>query len=281
MGKVRMFLIILIFILVGMLLWSRYISTKGLEVREYGVTNEKLPKAFNGFKIIQLSDLHYGRTVDDKKLKVIASKINELKPDLIVFTGDLIDKDIKITDKKLTSIKAFLTSLDASIAKYAVKGNHDYSNKLFENIMTEASFKILTDESDLIYYKENTPIIISGFTSSIKSHPNYDNVFTAINLTEEEISSYYKILLVHEPDQLLKLTDKNFNLVLSGHSHNGQVRLPVLGAIIKTDGAKTYYESYYKVDDTDLYISGGVGCSVLNFRFMNKPSFNFYRLYNK
>ncbi len=281
MGKLRMFLIILIFVLVGLLLWSHFISTKGLEVREYGVTNEKLPKAFNGFKIIQLSDLHYGRTVDDKKLKVIANKINELKPDLIVFTGDLIDKDIKITDTKLTSIKAFLNSLDAEIAKYAVKGNHDYSNKLFENIMTEANFKILTDESDLIYYKENTPIIISGFASSIKSHPDYDNVFTSLNLTEEEIKSYYKILLVHEPDQLLKLTDKNFDLVLSGHSHNGQVRLPILGAIIKTNGAKTYYESYYQVDDTDLYISGGVGCSVLNFRFMNKPSFNFYRLYNK
>jgi len=281
MKRGRMFLIILIFILVGLLLWSRFISTKGLEVREYGVTNEKIPSAFNGFKIVQLSDLHYGRTVDDKKLEEIAARINELKPDLIVFTGDLVDKDIKITDKKLASIKAFLTSLDSKIGKYAVKGNHDYSNKLFENIMTDSGFKTLTNESDLIYYQENTPIIISGFASSIKTIPDYDNVFTNLNLTEEELNTYYKILLVHEPDQLLKLDDKNFDLVLSGHSHNGQVRLPIFGAIIKTNGAKTYYESYYKVDDTDLYISGGVGCSVLNFRFMNKPSFNFYRLYNK
>lgn len=281
MKRLRMFLIILIFIIISLLLWARFISTKGLEVREYGVVNEKLPKAFNGFKIVQLSDLHYGRTVDDEKLEDIAKRINELKPDLIVFTGDLIDKDIKITDYKLESIKAFLTSLDPKIGKYAVKGNHDYSNTLFENIMTTSGFKILTDESDLIYYKENNPIIISGFTSSIKTIPNYDNVFKSLNLTEEELNTYYKILLVHEPDQLLKLEDKKFNLVLSGHSHNGQVRLPIFGAIIKTNGAKTYYENYYKVDDTDLYISGGVGCSVLNFRFMNKPSFNFYRLYNK
>lgn len=281
MKRGRLFMALLIFVIIGLLLWARYISTKGLEVREYAVENTKIGTSFNGFKIVQLSDLHYGRTVDDEKLAIIVEKINQLKPDLVVFTGDLIDKDITVTEKKLEIIKTYLSKIDASITKYAVKGNHDYSNKLYENIMTESGFKILDNESDLIYYKANTPIIISGFSSSIKSIPDYENIFVDLNLTEEELSSYYKILLVHEPDQLLDLKDKGFDLVLSGHSHNGQIRVPFIGTVIKTEGAKTYYDSYYKVDDTDLYISGGVGCSTLNLRFMDKPSFNFYRLYNK
>ncbi len=281
MSKMRIFLIFLIFVIVGLLLWARYMSTKGLETREYAVEDKIIPESFNGLKIVHFSDLHYGRTVNDEKLELVISKINLLKPDIVVFTGDLVDKDIKINEKKLAKIESLLAKIDANIGKYAVKGNHDYSNKLFETIMTEAGFKLLNNESELIYYKSNTPIIISGLTSSIKSHPLYDNLFTNLALTEEELNSYYKILLVHEPDQILKVSDKKYNLVLSGHSHNGQVRLPFVGALIKTKGAKKYYESHYNVNDTELYISGGIGCSSLNFRFMNKPSFNLYRLYTK
>lgn len=281
MSKGRLILMILVVLIVGLLLWGRYMSTKGLITREYAVENKIIPKSFNGLKIVHFSDLHYGRTVNDEKLALIVDEINKLKPDLVLFTGDLIDKDIKLNEKKLAEIEKHLSEIDASIGKYAVKGNHDYSNKLFETIMTDSGFKLLTNDSDLIYYKSNTPIIISGLTSSIKSHPDYENLFTSLELSEEVINSYYKILLVHEPDQILKVSDKKYNLVLAGHSHNGQVRLPFVGAVMKTAGAKKYDESYYKVDDTELYISGGIGCSVLNFRFMNKPSFNLYRLYNK
>ncbi|HOP65810.1 MAG TPA: metallophosphoesterase [Bacilli bacterium] len=281
MKKGKILLIVLIFIAVGLLLWARFISTTGLNIREYAVSKETLPDSFDGFKIVHFSDLHYGRTVDDEKLEDIVNKINLLKPDIVVFTGDLIDKDVTVTEETLEKVKEKLSDIDASIAKFAVKGNHDYSTNLFENIMTEAGFKILDNESDFIYYKSDTPIIISGLSSSIKTQPDYENLFTNLELTEEELATYYKILLVHEPDQILEVEDKNFDLVLAGHSHNGQVRIPFVGAVIKTEGAKTYYESYYKVNDTDLYISGGVGCSVLNFRFLNKPSFNFYRLYSE
>ena len=68
---------------------------------------------------------------------------------------------------------------------------------------------------------------------------------------------------------------------MAGHSHNGQVRLPFIGAIVKNQGAKKYYNEYYKIKNTDLYISGGIGTSTLPFRLFNRPNINFYRLRSK
>ena len=87
-------------------------------------------------------------------------------------------------------------------------------------------------------------------------------------------------MIAHEPDIYDNIKDKNIDLMLSGHSHNGQVRLPLIGSIIKINGAKKYYDPHYIFDNTELFISGGLGTSKYKFRFLNKPSFNFYRLYN-
>ena len=89
----------------------------------------------------------------------------------------------------------------------------------------------------------------------------------------------YKIILVHEPDitdDIVK--DYQVNLILAGHSHNGQVRLPIIGAIYTPPYAKKYYDNYYNVDGTNLYISSGIGVSTVNYRLFNHPSINFYRI---
>ena len=90
----------------------------------------------------------------------------------------------------------------------------------------------------------------------------------------------YKILLLHEPDFIEDVNYQEFNLILAGHSHNGQVRLPFIGALYTPDGSKKYYDEYYDLGKSKLYISSGLGTSTINFRFFNRPSFNFYRLTN-
>ena len=92
-------------------------------------------------------------------------------------------------------------------------------------------------------------------------------------------NNYYSIILAHEPDTIDKIKDKNIDLMLAGHSHNGQVRVPLFGAIYKANGAKKYYDEHYIVDNTNLYISGGLGTSKYKFRFLNKPSINLFRFY--
>ena len=90
----------------------------------------------------------------------------------------------------------------------------------------------------------------------------------------------YKIILVHEPDYIDTITSKynNINLVLAGHSHNGQINIPYIKKLLLPEGSKKYYNNYYKVNNTNLYISSGLGESKINFRLFNKPSINFYRI---
>ncbi len=95
------------------------------------------------------------------------------------------------------------------------------------------------------------------------------------------MDDHYTIVLAHEPDQILDIKNYNFNLFLAGHSHLGQIRLPLIGAIYTPKGSKKYYDEHYKVNNADMYINGGIGTSVIEFRLLNKPSINLYRFYTK
>ena len=129
----------------------------------------------------------------------------------------------------------------------------------------------MNNTSKKIYYKSNESIEIKGCTSILKTKPDLDKLF-------EDETSDYVIFLAHEPDTLLSVEKYNIDLMLSGHSHKGQVVIPFVGPIIKTSGSKTYYMDQYKVGETELFVSSGVGTSGLKLRLFNKPSINLYRL---
>lgn len=274
---------LLIFIFIAMILYARFIETKGLVVKEYYITDKDLPDSFNGFKIVHFSDVHFGTTVDIKYLKSIVNKINSLNPNVVVFTGDLIDDSIKIKDRDKNKIISILSDINVDVKKIAVKGNNDYVKKnSYEKIMSNSGFDILNNAYELIYYKGLVPIYVAGLPSSIKEKYDATNAFTYYDtLTESDIKPEFKIVLMHEPDNINLVKNYDVNLVLAGHSHNGQIRIPFVGAFITPKGSKEYYDNYYKVGKTRLYISSGIGTSKLKFRFNNKPSINFYRLNSK
>ena len=95
----------------------------------------------------------------------------------------------------------------------------------------------------------------------------------------EKENTYFRFILAHEPDEYNKIKDYDFDIMLSGHSHNGQVRVPFIGTIYTPIGSKTYYDNYYKLDNKEIFISNGIGTSGLDFRFGSTPSINIYRLY--
>jgi len=270
----KLVLLLLLFI-VGTILWARFIGTKGLIVKEYAVTSKKIPENFSGLKIVHFSDLHYGSTVHESELKSLIEKINELKPDIVVFTGDLIDKDYYNTDEDIDYITKSLKDIQARLGKYGVIGNHDYGYEEFEAIMKNADFVFLNNNSQKIFYNDSLPIMISGVSSLLQSTPDYKS------LLSDTPPDTYHIFLAHEPDVLNKLKDYPIDLMLSGHTHGGQVRLPVVGTIVKAAGGRTYYEEHYKVGDTELFISFGIGTSTLKFRLFDRPSINLYRLSNQ
>ena len=96
---------IYILLIIGLIIiYSRYIATTGIQIKEYSVINNKIPESFKGFKVVHFSDLKYGSTTDQKYLKKLVNKINELNPDIIIFTGDLVSSNYKLTDNDKKSI---------------------------------------------------------------------------------------------------------------------------------------------------------------------------------
>ena len=277
-------LLIILLILTSIILYSRFIATKGLTVKEYKITNENITDNFYGFKIVHISDIHYGRTVNKKELEKLVNEINLLKPDIVVLTGDLIDKDTEINEAISKEISDTLNKIQVSVGAYAINGNHDIHFSEWENIVNDSGFKNINNSYELIYNEGYTPILLAGISSNtedtITINEKYGPIEQYIN-SDDVFQKIYKILLMHEPDFIDDINYSPFNLVLAGHSHNGQIRLPFIGATILPPHGKKYYEEYYKLNNTDLYISSGVGTSNISFRLFNKPSINFYRLSNK
>ncbi len=266
------------------LLYSRYIETKRLIVKEYRIENEKITNNFHGLKIVHISDIHYGRTVDIDYLKKIVNKINYINPDIVVLTGDLIDKDTNLNDKKADKISKELNKINAKIGKYAIKGNHDYKFDKWNFIIENSGFIDLDDNYDLIYKDTNDYILLSGMSTNIYGDTKIEDKLNRVNEylnNNQNNQPIYKILLMHEPDFIDNFDYTQYDLILAGHSHNGQVRLPFIGATILPPYGKKYYDNYYKLNNTELYISSGIGVSSINFRFLNPPSINFYRLTHK
>ncbi len=254
-------------------IYTKYISTLGIIVKEKAITSSALPQDFSGTKVVQFSDLHYGSTIFLDEVKNLVKIINERKPDIIVFTGDLIDENYEIDIKEQEKLTKELAKLDASIGKYAVSGEED--KDVFTAVLNQCNFTILDNSSDLIYADDGSTISMVGI-SNTKSDQNIENAFLNTNTLN------YTITLVHEPDSADKILEKHHpNLILSGHSHNGQIRIPYLPIIFKKDGALKYPDEHYTLNDTELYVSSGIGCSDFNFRIGSRPSINFFRLRTK
>lgn len=274
--------ILIITILIGgFFTYNSYVATVKIKVREYRVVNSKIPESFNGIKIIQFSDLHYGSTMNEENLKDIKKLINDRKPDLIVFTGDLIDSNYKISEKQKELLSKRLKELNATLGKYAILGDEDSEEII--TIYNQSDFTILKNEYELIYNEKNDPIILIGLDSLIEGRRSIDQAYSYFK-QETYNSNIYTITIMHEPDSAIDLLGTyQTDLALAGHSHNGNIRIPIANIPLeRKEGAKKYNQDYYQIGSTDLYVSSGLGTNnKTGIRFFCRPSINFYRLSNK
>lgn len=255
--------------------YASFIEPTFYKVNEYKITTPLISDSFHGLKIVQFSDIHYGTTINQKELDKIVNLINETNPDILFFTGDLIDYSKEISEEEKNNIINSLSKLKAKIDKYAIYGDEDINNKYYKEIIESSNFKLLDNENTLLYYKDTTPLEIIGF-NTIDSNPNYTIVTNFID--NEDTSNYYKIVLVHEPDSIDSFINYNPNLVLSGDTLGGLIKLPFIKPLFLNEHSQNYYKPYYKINNTDIYISNGLGTSNVNSRFGNRPSINLYRL---
>ena len=279
-GFKRKFINFLIFILilsVGLIMYSRYVGTKGLIVKEYRIADEKIPYNFSGVKIVHFSDLLYKSTINLDDVKNMVERINELKPDLVFFTGGLISKGKSLSDEETRELSSVLNEIDYTIGKFAVKGDEDGDE--FSIVMSDSGFEVLNNSGVFVYNKALTPIYVAGLASSISDAINVESAFELVDADANK-DAYFKILLMHEGDSatsVLKSRD-DVDLILAGNSLNGSVVLPYYCGLFESRGSETYKKPFYEVNDTLIYVSSGLGTKDVNYRFNNKPSFNFYRL---
>ena len=272
--------IIIILIISAIIAYGFLVEPKLITVKEQKISLDNWPDNFNGFKIVHISDLHYGRIFNNQSLKKLVQSINEQKPDIVVLTGDLIDKNTNMTTSKANQISNLLKQINATTGKYAVNGNNDLNFDEWTNIISGGGFKDLNNTYDTIYKDGYDYIFIAGASTVKDKVSTNDKLKTAIDYLNsfESGGPIYKILLLHEPDAIDDLSVNPFDLILAGHSHAGQVKLPFIGAVILPEGAQKYYDSHYKIKNADLYVSNGLGVSNYNFRLFNTPSYSVYRL---
>lgn len=264
----------LVFIFI-LLIYSRFIGTTSLKINEI-VINTNISDGYDGLKIVHFTDLHYKKIITETRVKDLIKNINNTKPDLVLFTGDLLDNLYEMTNSDINFLIKELSKIEAKYGKYAIMGDQDYKDKdIVTNIYIQSEFTLLNNTQTTIYNEANDKIILAGLGSYLENDFNLDN----INID----NSAYQIFLTHEPDMIdnIKVKYPTTPLILSGHSINGSINIPGIKKALLPEGAKKYYDSYYKIDDTDIYISNGIGVNNLNFRLFNSPSFNLYRLKNQ
>lgn len=264
-------LIIALILITGVGIYGFLINPSGYIMNEENIYITDLEDSFDNFKIVQLSDTLITSSKDIKKLENITNDINELEPDIIVFTGDLISNSYTPSDEEIETIAEYLNNLECTLYKYAVMGDNDEEQiEIFQSIMNSANFTILDNESIYLFYEGNMPIKITGIT-------NLDNLLKALTI-EDDLDTTLNLVLTHYPDYLDTLAEQDIDVILAGHSLKGQIRIPFYGGLIKKDKATNYLNDYYELNNTVMYVSGGIGTENIKFRLFNKPEINLYIL---
>jgi hypothetical protein len=257
--------------------YTTYVSTTKIGVKEYRIKNSKLPESYNGLKIIQFSDLHYGSTMTLKDVKKIVKLSNERKPDIVVFTGDLISKNYNLSPKEQEKLTKELKKITYKLGKYTILGDEDKDT--ITTIYNQSDFTLLSNDYDLIYKNDNNPILLVGLNSP-KNNQNIENAYRYFK-EETHNSNIYTISILHEPD-IVDNIQYNTDLFLAGHSHNGNIKIPFINyPITKYENAKKYNQEYYKLNNSELFISSGLGTNKVDIRLFCRPSINFFRISQK
>ena len=261
---------VLVVILIAIFLFLIYAWYENniISITKLEYFNEKIPVEFDGFVIAHVSDLHNKKF--GKEQKRLLDKIKIIKPDIIVITGDIIDRRTYNLEVALD----FIRGVKEVAPIYYVSGNHEGASGKYYDICYELS-KLgvnVIDNGILDIEKENANIKIIGIKDPVllKSDNVGENADT---LNESKSFDEFKILLSHRPELLNWYAVYNIDLVFSGHAHGGQINIPFLGPLFAPQQGffPEYVSGSYVFDNTTMIVSRGLGNSLLPFRINNRP----------
>lgn len=268
------------FLLIAFFLVEVYIDSNILEISNFSIKDNKIPDKFSGYKILHLSDLH-SKSFGNKNDKLV-EKINEINPNIIVMTGDMVN----CNDTNFDNFFELVKVLSKKYEIYYIVGNHEQNmKKVNKNVITDFlksnDVKVLDNEKvDLKIDDEKINLFGSWcnlkYYSSNAESKNYvfsKEVMEKIMEDAPINTDEYNILLAHNPNFIESYADWGADLTLSGHIHGGMVRIPFIGGTFSPDTMffPKYDNGMYEVSGKKLIVSRGLGRGVRGFRFFNKP----------
>ncbi len=245
-------------------LYGYFIEPYWVEVKIVPIRTDKLKQT--SFRIVHISDLHCDKKVRNERTMV--ELINDLEPDVIVFTGDAIN-----TPSALPLFKETMKNLKASLAKFAVYGNFETWRWSEMYYYSDTGFKLL-DAQTVVLSKNDETLSFSGLSC--------DNPQVVEGMLEELSADRFNVFLFHFPDLVEDIEGLNVDLYLCGHTHGGQISLPFYGALVTLSKFGKKYESgMYNVGKTILYVNRGMGLEARpapQVRFLARPEITVFEI---
>jgi predicted MPP superfamily phosphohydrolase len=244
--------------------YSFFAERHWIELRSQIVGLPRLPQAFRGIRLVQFSDVHLGHFYGPEALRQAAVIINAQSPDVLCFTGDLVDRD----GETLADAVPVLRELNAPFGKFAVLGNHDYrvGAAPVRRALEEAGFAVL-DNRHVALRQGGEALYLAGVEDVL--HGQADLAAALSGIPEDGCT----VLLAHEPDFADEAARFGVDLQLSGHSHGGQVRVPFVGHVLTPRLGEKYVDGLHLVErsGTQVYTNRGLGTTILPFRLLCRP----------
>lgn len=251
-----------------------YFQNNWIVTSEYNIISEKLPQAFNDYRIVHLSDLHNKAFGDDQKSLI--QKVKKTKPDLIVFTGDLIDSDRYDEEPSLILMEELVQLAPV----YYVTGNHEWWSGEFnalESKLNSIGVRVMRNRAEEIIIGTESIQMIGIDDPANGEESDEERAITEERITDaiEEIqgTERFQILLSHRPEMFSLYSEYGFDVVFSGHAHGGQFRLPFVGGVIAPDQGlfPKYTSGTHKDNNTTMIVNRGLGNSIIPIRIFNRP----------
>ncbi len=245
----------------GFLYWQN----NGIEVNQH-VYATNIPKNLDGFTITQVSDLQsksFG-----KNQKTLLAKVADTNPDVIVVTGDLIDRNH--TD--IEASMAFIEGAREIAPIYFVSGNHEHQSGEWDELsemLVNANVTVLDNGKSILSYNDENMVLV-GLTDP-RANPYYEEALETLMKGMDEDA--FTILLSHRPELFDVYAEHSIDLAFTGHAHGGQIRLPKIGGIFSPNQGffPDYTSGAYEENDTTMYVSRGLGNSTFPIRLNNRP----------
>ena len=260
------FIFFIILLVIGVFCYARYIEPNMLKEVDVTVTSPTLPSEAYDLKIAVFGDTQFGDYYNMEDFERILNALEDEEPDVVVFTGDLIDYyDIYTGD--VSEISEAFAKIEAHYGKFAIFGNHDYGGGAeykYKSIMEAGGFTVLKNEYFAI---DERKIAIIGIDDVLIGYG--DPIIASWGRPD-----YYNIILAHEPDLVDEVLVYNSDLMISGHTHGRQINIKFFDDYILPPYGKKYIHGLFQFDNerqTQLYVNAGVGMSTLPYRFLSPP----------